>query len=168
MELALYILSFLVVAGVVKLLFSLSDHMKDRKRMNKIPSISPTSYPMIGGALFLRGNPDEMYGKIKQSATENLIAKGSEIGHLWLGPVPVVLIVGPQTAEVLLRSSENIEKSFFYTFLHSWLGTGLLTAGGKKWKSRRRLLTPTFHFRWFYIYNCDTINYWRCMYNIPF
>lgn len=33
---------------------------------------------------------------------------------------------------MILRSSENLDKSDIYTFMRPWLGTGLLTSTGKQ------------------------------------
>uniref|UniRef100_H2YYR9 Uncharacterized protein n=1 Tax=Ciona savignyi TaxID=51511 RepID=H2YYR9_CIOSA len=57
-----------------------------------------------------------------------------------------IVVCHPAAAEVILRSSKHMEKSYLYEFLKPWLGTGLLTSGGEKWKQRRRLITPSFHF----------------------
>jgi hypothetical protein len=71
----------------------------------------------------------------------------------------------------VLKSSKHSRKGVSYMFLHEWLGTGLLTSAGAKWKlrygykwggahtqsrriytgtlalwRRRRMITPSFHF----------------------
>ncbi|KAL0134221.1 hypothetical protein PUN28_001197 [Cardiocondyla obscurior] len=46
----------------------------------------------------------------------------------------------------ILNNTKHITKSEAYDPLHPWLREGLLTSGGSKWKLRRKILTPTFHF----------------------
>lgn len=65
----------------------------------------------------------------------------------YMGDVPYILIEKPEAAEAVLNSNTLIEKSTEYRWLHPWLGTGLLTSSGAKWKTRRKMLTPAFHFR---------------------
>lgn len=67
--------------------------------------------------------------------------------RFYVGPLPNVMIFKAELVEAVLTSQSTMSKSFDYTLLHSWLGDGLLTSSGTKWKQRRRLLTPSFHFR---------------------
>nr|XP_022911487.1 cytochrome P450 4c3-like [Onthophagus taurus] len=50
-------------------------------------------------------------------------------------------------SEVILSSTKILNKAHSYTYLHHWLGTGLLTSTGSKWKKHRKILTPAFHFK---------------------
>ncbi|XP_029850544.4 cytochrome P450 4V2 [Ixodes scapularis] len=67
--------------------------------------------------------------------------------RFYVGPLPNVMIFKAELVEAVLTSQSTMSKSFDYSLLHSWLGEGLLTSSGAKWKQRRRLLTPSFHFR---------------------
>ncbi|XP_028415753.1 cytochrome P450 4V2-like [Dendronephthya gigantea] len=100
--------------------------------------------PIFGHALTLKRDPHELFTQTK-GWVDKCYADG--LFSVWLGRTPVVVLFKPEYVEILLASQKNITKTPLYIFLHSWLGTGLLTSTGNKWKSRRRLLTPTFHFK---------------------
>lgn len=50
---------------------------------------------------------------------------------LMLGHRPRLVINEASMAEFLLASNEILEKSYEYTYLHRWLGSGLLTSSSK-------------------------------------
>lgn len=60
-------------------------------------------------------------------------------------PVLALFKAGP--VEDLLASNTILKKGHEYELIGPWLATGLLTSSGSKWRSRRKLLTPAFHFR---------------------
>ncbi|GLG92376.1 Probable cytochrome P450 4p2 [Gryllus bimaculatus] len=66
---------------------------------------------------------------------------------LYIGPILFVYTKSPKDLEMLLSGYKYIHKGIFYKFLHPWLATGLLTSTGEKWRSRRKALTPAFHFK---------------------
>ncbi|KAI4466640.1 cytochrome p450 family 4 [Holotrichia oblita] len=65
----------------------------------------------------------------------------------WIGSTPHVNLSKPEYAEIILNNSIHIDKSTVYDYMKPWLGEGLLTSTGRQWQSRRKLLTPAFHFR---------------------
>lgn len=58
-----------------------------------------------------------------------------------------VFFSDPDDIKQILSDNTLLFKSKNYKVMHDWLGMGLLTSGGSPWHSRRKLLTPGFHFK---------------------
>jgi len=78
----------------------------------------------------------------------NLLFKetGKRTFVLWALWSPIVVSIDIKLFEEFLKSTQYISKGNVYDILKEWLGTGLLISDGGKWKTRRRMLTPAFHF----------------------
>lgn len=133
---------------VVAVFVIIAAHINKWRKYRHIPSPTFPPLPLVGHLYRDRANRAEFYARFSSRLRENFMSKGHEIGCFFLGPTPLIPVLGANAAEVLLRSSKHTEKNLMYTFFHEWLRTGLLTSAGSKWTRRRKLLTPTFHFRW--------------------
>ncbi|CAN7945063.1 unnamed protein product, partial [Ixodes hexagonus] len=67
--------------------------------------------------------------------------------RLYHGLSPLIAVYRADYVEEVLRSNTLLAKGPLYDHFRDWLGTGLLISSGEKWRSRRRLFTPAFHFR---------------------
>lgn len=69
--------------------------------------------------------------------------------RVWVGMLKVAFIISDaRIAELVLgHSHKYLAKSDIYSFLVPWLGNGLLLSNGDKWRSRRKAITPAFHFK---------------------
>ncbi|NWS94435.1 CP4V2 protein, partial [Mionectes macconnelli] len=136
------IITLLLTVVVLCSLPSLMSYWRRWWMMKSIPGISPC-YPVLGNALLLERDGEGFFNQLKFYSEE---FRSWPLFKLWIGPLPVMVLYHPDSVEVILNSSKHIEKSYLYDFLHPWLGTGLLTSTGDKWRSRRKMITPTFHF----------------------
>nr|WKF18920.1 cytochrome P450 [Tuta absoluta] len=108
--------------------------------LDKLPG--PKKHLLIGNVLEYMLVPREHLFKITRSFAK-------QYGDRYLLKIlgrRILQTYNPNDVEVVLSHTKNISKSKPYSFLQPWLGTGLLLSTGSKWHSRRKILTPTFHF----------------------
>lgn len=58
----------------------------------------------------------------------------------------ILNVIDAEFAEMIFTNTKLITKGFVYGFLKQALGEGLLISTDKKWHTRRKMLTPAFHF----------------------
>ncbi|XP_030754114.1 cytochrome P450 4d2-like [Sitophilus oryzae] len=110
------------------------------KSLKNIPG--PKPYPIIGNSNLLGKTPSEYL-----KCLMHLQKQYGNFYKLWTGPTLRIVINKPEYLEDLLTSNVHVSKSAGYDLFKPWLGDGLLVSTGSKWKSRRKMITPTFHFK---------------------
>ncbi|XP_039307309.1 cytochrome P450 4C1 isoform X2 [Solenopsis invicta] len=134
----MFIILLLLILTVYLTCHIYTHYGPDGRLLNKIPG--PLGLPIIGNVLLVRSTRG--LWKVLCYLTEQYYP----IGKVWAFFTVAVTIRHPDDLEVILNSTKHTDKSRVYDILHPWLGTGLLTSAGSKWQSRRKILTPTFHF----------------------
>ncbi|XP_075157456.1 cytochrome P450 4d2-like isoform X2 [Haematobia irritans] len=122
-------LTLTLVAIIIVLDFFNKKQRNDLLAQSNI--IGPKPWPIIDMDDYLKANTLE-YGKIYR---------------FWVFHQMHLRVADPKFVEAILSSQQHITKSSFYDFLVDWLGRGLLMSNGKKWHSRRKIITPAFHFK---------------------
>uniref|UniRef100_A0A3B4CQU8 Cytochrome P-450AROM n=1 Tax=Pygocentrus nattereri TaxID=42514 RepID=A0A3B4CQU8_PYGNA len=120
----------------------LSGYLHSWKELKPIPGIG-VPYPLLGNALQFKSNAGDFFCQLVGYTKE---FQNSSLLKVWIGPIPFLVLYHAETVETVLNNPVHMDKAYAYKFLHPWLGTGLLTSTGDKWRRRRKLLTPTFHF----------------------
>ncbi|XP_075162546.1 cytochrome P450 4d8-like [Haematobia irritans] len=120
------------------------SHISARHKREALKNIpGPYCLPLLGsiGDAF-KSNPKALWNR----APEIYFRYGSIVKG-WIFNEFFVASGDAEFNEKLLNNTVHISKLKQYSLLNSWLGTGLLVSDGKKWHSRRKIITPAFHFK---------------------
>ncbi|KRT83475.1 cytochrome P450, partial [Oryctes borbonicus] len=66
---------------------------------------------------------------------------------MYVGSQAYLCIVDPKEMEIIMNHKWTQSKSNLYDYVRNWLGNGLLTASGDRWRQHRKVITPAFHFQ---------------------
>ncbi|XP_017026930.2 cytochrome P450 4p1-like isoform X1 [Drosophila kikkawai] len=116
-------------------------YTKDGRSAESISPVAPGK-TIFGNTLDLYGCDNASVFKLSRDLAKEM---GESFVEYDLG-TPVYNVIDAEIAENVMNHPNLITKGLFYKFLYPFLRTGLLTSTGKKWHSRRKMLTPTFHF----------------------
>uniref|UniRef100_A0A2M4AQH9 Putative cytochrome n=1 Tax=Anopheles triannulatus TaxID=58253 RepID=A0A2M4AQH9_9DIPT len=140
----LVLLTLIVVAGSWVLVTVIRNRATVARLQNLFPKfVCVPSIPILGSAhLFKDPTPAGIFNTFvgfHQVYGRNLITQS-------LFNNPSFQISDPAVIEQVMQA-KTIEKTIIYDFMMPWLGSGLVVSTGAKWAQRRKVITPTFHFK---------------------
>ncbi|XP_075250518.1 cytochrome P450 4V2-like [Convolutriloba macropyga] len=115
------------------------QHRRIREAVGKLPGLKRS--PIVGNLPQMPRDQQNLVNFFTRIAEEF-----QGLCYLFVGFQPFLFLGKATHATIVFKGSKHSEKATTYYLFHRWLGTGLLTSGGEKWKTRRKMLTPAFHF----------------------
>ncbi|KAK9295402.1 hypothetical protein QLX08_010289 [Tetragonisca angustula] len=101
----------------------------------------PQAFPIFGSIYRFQVSSNDLWMLLKQMNIQYY-----PIYKIWSFWSALVQIQHPDDLETLLGNPRFTQKSYVYKLLEPWFSTGLLTSSGRKWQTRRKILTSAFHF----------------------
>lgn len=139
----------LVVALIaIALTWTVVTIVQNRATVRKLKKLLPNfagvpSIPLLGSAHHFKDpTPEGIFATFTGFHARfgrNLITEGL-FNH------PSMQISDPRVIEQVMQA-RTIEKTIIYDFMVPWLGNGLVVSTGSRWAQRRKVITPTFHFK---------------------
>lgn len=133
-----------IIVGVLSVYFWYQRKYGERNKI--LAKISaPASWPLINHAnLFFFKTPNQMLTNLIKTVESQPLVFRLDLSPFY----SMILVHDVKIVETILASTKHIDKSEFYlSAIGEWLGSGLLISNGQKWHQRRKIITPTFHFK---------------------
>nr|ACI25369.2 CYP4CB1 [Liposcelis bostrychophila] len=139
--LGLLILLVIIFALVIGLDYY--NHYKDPRRIIDRIFPGPFRIPIVGNALIAACSREAFY-RVYLNLSKSYDYKPF---RLWFLKQPYVFISDYENTKKILSSNDLLDKAEDYRYFEPWLGQGLLTSKGDKWRRDRKIITPAFHFQ---------------------
>ncbi|XP_032690305.1 cytochrome P450 4C1-like isoform X2 [Odontomachus brunneus] len=134
------VLLLLIIVVIIAFAYHCCVHYsRDGRLINQIPG--PKILPVLGNLLLFQKTREQLWCLLR-----TLSDQYGTTFRFWGLHYGVVSIRHPDDIELILNNTKHIGKGQMYDLLRPWLNDGLLLSTGAKWHSRRKMLTPTFHF----------------------
>ncbi|CAJ0587497.1 unnamed protein product, partial [Mesorhabditis spiculigera] len=119
-------------------------------RMKRVAALIPGTdeeLPGFGMALTWARMDSSQILDWELATSEKIQQQGHNVMRANFAHEVFIIPINGEAIKPIIDSKEEITKGLGYDEIKEWLGLGLLLSDGSKWQHRRRLITPTFHFR---------------------
>ncbi|XP_044260028.1 cytochrome P450 4C1-like isoform X1 [Tribolium madens] len=128
------------IFGVFQLLAWIKIHATNYIKMFVIPG-PPQKGILIGNMTYLQTTPEKIFIRLRDAMRDFYPIYKLNALHKCTAN-----ILNPEDCEQIMSNPAHNQKGQIYDLLRNWLKDGLLTSFGSKWQTRRKILTPAFHF----------------------
>ncbi|KAK0401269.1 hypothetical protein QR680_015677 [Steinernema hermaphroditum] len=104
------------------------------------------TWPILGHLTYFNIDPYSFFCVVIE-CSRYVLNSGGTMMKFMLAEKMYVLPLNGETVKDIVDDIVEIKKGHDYEFLLPWLGSGLLISYDDKWRTRRKMLTPTFHFK---------------------